>query len=78
MSFKILAQLSHFITMVFGVALGIAICIFYQYRIGIFIENLAPVVLVLVFLSGLLRIYTLRLWKKYDLESKVFNEEFKS
>ena len=64
--------------MVFGVALGIAICIFYQYRIGIFIENLAPVVLVLVFLSGLMRIYTLHLWKKYDLEAKVLNKEFKS
>ena len=78
MSFKTLAQISHFITMVFGVALGIAICIFYQYRIGIFIENLAPVVLVLVFLSGLMRIYTLHLWKKYDLEAKVLNKEFKS
>ena len=74
MSLKLLAQLSHFITMMFGIALGIALCILYQYRIGIFIEDLTPFVIFLIFLSGGLRIYTLFLWSKYNLDSKIFNK----
>ena len=74
MSLKLLAQLSHFITMMFGIALGIALCILYQYRIGIFIEDLALFVIFLVFFSGGLRIYTLFLWSKYNLDSKIFNK----
>ncbi len=73
MSLKLLAQLSHFITMMFGIALGIALCILYQYRIGIFIEDLTLFVIFLVFLCGVLRAYTLFLWKKYHLDSKIFN-----
>ena len=72
MSLKLLAQLSHFITMMFGIALGIALCILYQYRIGIFIEDLTLFVIFLVFLCGGLRIYTLFLWNKYNLDSKIF------
>ena len=49
MSLKLLAQLSHFITMMFGIALGIALCILYQYRIGIFIEDLTLFVIFLVY-----------------------------
>ena len=52
MSLKLLAQLSHFITMMFGIAFGIALCILYQYRIGIFIEDLTLFVIFLVFLCG--------------------------
>ena len=74
MSLKLLAQLSHFITMMFGIALGIALCILYQYRIGIFIEDLTIFVIFLVFLSGGLRVYTLSIWKKYNLDSKIFNK----
>ena len=74
MSLKLLAQLSHFITMMFGIALGITLCILYQYRIGIFIEDLALFVIFLIFLSGGLRIYTLFLWSKYNLDSKIFNK----
>ena len=36
MSLKFLAQLSHFVTLMFGVALGITLCILYQFKIGIF------------------------------------------
>ena len=74
MSLKLLAQLSHFITMIFGIALGIALCILYQYRIGIFIEDLTLIVIFLVLLSGGLRIYTLFLWSKYCLDSKIFKK----
>ena len=74
MSLKLLAQLSHFITMIFGVALGIALCILYQYKIGIFIEDLTLFVIFLVLLSGVLRVYTLFLWNKYNLDSKIFNK----
>ena len=74
MSLKLLAQLSHFITMIFGVALGIALCILYQYKIGIFIEDLTLFVIFLVLLSGGLRVYTLFLWNKYNLDSKIFNK----
>ena len=72
MSLKLLAQLSHFITMIFGAALGIALCILYQYKIGIFIEDLTLFVIFLVLLSGGLRVYTLFLWNKYNLDSKIF------
>ena len=74
MSLKLLAQLSHFITMIFGVALGIALCILYQYKIGIFIEDLTLFVIFLVLLSGGLRVYTLFLWNKYNLDSKIFKK----
>ena len=74
MSLKLLAQLSHLITMIFGVALGIALCILYQYKIGIFIEDLTLFVIFLVLLSGGLRVYTLCLWKKYNLDLKIFNK----
>ena len=74
MSLKSLAQLSHFITMMFGIALGIALCILYQFRIGIFIEDLTLLVIFLVLLSGGLRGYTLFLWRKNNLKSKIFNK----
>ena len=74
MSLKSLAQLSHFITMMFGIALGIALCILYQFRIGIFIEDLTILVILLVLLSGVLRGYTLFLWRKNNLNSKIFDK----
>jgi len=74
MSLKALAQLSHLITMMFGVALGIAICILYQFKVGIFIENLSPIVILIIIVSGLLRAYTLFIWRKHDLKSKFFDK----
>ena len=74
MSLKLLAQLSHFITMMFGIALGIAFCILYQYRIGIFIEDLTPYVIFIVLLGVVLRLYTLSLWSKYNLDLKIFSK----
>ena len=77
MSLKILAQLSHFITLNFGIALGVSLCILYQFKIGIFIEDLTLVVLLLVFLSAVLRLYTMYLWKKNNLKSIIFKEHIK-
>ena len=39
-SFKRFAQLSHFITMMFGIALGITICMLYQHFFAIFVVGL--------------------------------------
>ena len=74
MSLKFLAQLSHFITMMFGIALGMTICILYQFKVGIFIDSLSPVVVFIIIVSGLLRGYTLFIWKSKDLESKIFDQ----
>ena len=74
MSLKSLTQLSHFITMMFGVALGISLCILYQFRIGIFIEDLTIFVILIVFLSVGLRVYTLYLWIKNNLNLKIFDK----
>lgn len=74
MSLKFLAQLSHFITMMFGIAFGMAICILYQFKVGIFIDSLSPVVVFIIIVSGLLRGYTLFIWKSKDLESKIFDQ----
>ena len=74
MSLKFLAQLSHFITMMFGIALGMTICILYQFKVGIFIDRLSPVVVFIIIVSGLLRGYTLFIWKSKDLESKIFDQ----
>ncbi len=74
MSLKFLAQLSHFITMMFGIAFGMAICILYQFKVGIFIDRLSPVVVFIIIVSGLLRGYTLFIWKSKDLESKIFDQ----
>ena len=70
-SLKLLTQLSHLVTMMFGIALGISICILYQYKINLFIDTLSPIVLVIVLISGLLRLITLIIWKKssYDFDS---------
>ena len=74
MSLKFLAQLSHFITMMFGIAFGMAICILYQFKVGIFIDRLSPVVVFIIIVSCLLRGYTLFIWKSKDLESKIFDQ----
>ena len=74
MSFQFLAQLSHFITMLFGIALGMTICLLYQYTTKIFIFDLAPVILLIVLISSILRAYTMFLWKKNNYDAKIFAE----
>lgn len=68
-SFKILAFLSHFITMLFGIALGLTLCILYQHYLGLFIVDLTPAIVILVLISIGLRAYSIFLWKNgnYDL-----------
>ena len=74
MSFQFLAQLSHFITMLFGIALGMTICLLYQYTTKIFIFDLTPVILLIVLISSILRAYTMFLWKKNKYDAKIFAE----
>ena len=77
MSLKILIQLSHFVSLMFGIALGVTLCILYQFKIGIFIEDLTSVVLLIIFFSAVLRIYTLYLMKKNNLRSIIFEERIR-
>ena len=72
MSLKRLAQLSHFITMMFGVALGMTFSLLYQHMVKIIITDLSLIILFIVFFSIILRAYTLFIWRKenYNLKLK--------
>ena len=71
MSLKRLAQLSHFITMMFGVALGMTLSILYQHMVKIIITDLSLIILFIVFFSIILRAYTLFIWKKENYNFKL-------
>ena len=72
MSLKRLAQLSHFVTMMFGVALGMTFSLLYQHMVKIIITDLSLIILFIVFFSIILRAYTLFIWTKenYNLKFK--------
>ena len=70
MSLKKLAQLSHFITMMFGVALGMTFSLLYQHMIKIIITDLSLIILFIVFFSIILRAYTLFIWTKNNYNLK--------
>ena len=72
MSIKQLTKLSHFITLMFGIAFGMTICILYQHTVAIFILGLTPVIILILLISSSLRIYTMFLWKKNNYSSKIF------
>ena len=74
MSLKRLTQLSHFITMMFGIALGMTLCLLYQHMVKIIIIELSSIILLIVFFSICLRVYTLHLWKKGNYNHKLFND----
>ena len=74
MSLKLLTKLSHFITMMFGIAFGMALCIFYQFKVELNIIELSPIIVIIMIIGSILRIYTLYIWKKNDYNSKLFNE----
>ena len=73
-SFKRFAQLSHFISMMFGIALGITICMLYQHFFAIFIIGLTPLVVLIVILGAFLRLFTILSWRKnnYQFQLKHF------
>jgi len=71
MSLKRLAQLSHFITMMFGVALGMTFSLLYQHMVKIIITDLSLIILFIVFFSIILRAYTLFIWKKENYNLKL-------
>jgi hypothetical protein len=60
--------------MLFGIALGMTICLLYQYTTKIFIFDLTPVILLIVIISSILRAYTMVLWKKNNYDAKVFDK----
>ena len=70
MSLKRLAQLSHFITMMFGVALGMTFSLLYQHMVKIIITDLSLIILFIVFFSIILRTYTLFIWRKENYNLK--------
>ena len=70
MSLKRLAQLSHFITMMFGVALGMTFSLLYQHMVKIIITDLSLIILFIVFFSIILRAYTLFIWSKENYNLK--------
>ena len=76
-SFKSLAILSHSITMLFGIALGMTICITYQHYIGLFLYQLLPYIIFIVVISIILRMYFIISWKKMGFNSILFNDEEK-
>ena len=76
-SFKSLAILSHSITMFFGIALGMTICITYQHYIGLFLHRLLPYIIFIVVISIILRVYFIMAWKKMGYNSVLFNDEEK-
>ena len=73
-SFKSLAILSHSITMFFGIALGMTICITYQHYIGLFLYNLLPYIIFILVLSIILRVYFILAWKKMGYNSISFDD----
>ena len=76
-SFKSLAILSHSITMFFGIALGMTICITYQHYIGLFLYQLLPYIIFIVVISIILRVYFIISWKKMGFNSILFNDKEK-
>jgi len=76
-SIKSLAILSHSITMLFGIALGMTICITYQHYIGLFLYQLLPYIIFIVVISIILRMYFIISWKKMGFNSILFNDEEK-
>ena len=74
MSLKVLTQLSHFITMLFGVALGMTLAILYQYinqSVDLTIMNLYYPIIVITLIGIILRIITIFIWKNkgYKIDS---------
>ena len=74
MTLKILTQLSHFITMLPGIALGMTLTILYQYvnqGVDLIIMNLYSPIIIITFIGVVLRIITIFIWKNkgYKIDS---------
>ncbi len=75
-SFKSLAILSHSITMFFGIALGMTLCITYQHYIDLFLYQLLPYIIFIMIISIVLRVYFILAWKKMGYNS-IFLDDYK-
>ena len=76
MTLKILTQLSHFITMLFGIALGMTLTILYQYvnqGVDLIIMNLYSPIIIITFVGVVLRIIKIFIWKNkgYKIDSAI-------
>ena len=76
-SFKSLGILSHSITMFFGIALGMTICIAYQHYISLFLYKLLPYIIFIVVISIIARVYFISAWKKMGYDSILFDDNKK-
>jgi|TARA_B110000914_G_scaffold3582_1_gene3126 hypothetical protein len=77
MKFKLLVQLSHGITMLFGVAFGITISLLYQYQIQaqLTLLGLVPLIIIIVLIGCFLRAYTLYFWsREKSIIKEIFNK----
>ena len=75
MNLKVLTQLSHFVTLLFGIAFGMSLCLVYQHYITFFIFDLSPIILLIVFISICLRGYTHYLWKIGNYDIRLFDKK---
>ena len=73
MNLKVLTQLSHFVTLLFGIAFGMSLCLLYQHLVTIFIFDLSPIILLIVLVSICLRVYTHFLWKAGNYDIRIFD-----
>ncbi len=74
MNLKVLTQLSHFVTLRFGIAFGMSLCLLYQHLVTIFIFDLSPIILLIVLVSICLRVYTHYLWKAGNYDIRIFDK----
>ena len=74
MNLKVLTQLSHFVTLLFGIAFGMSLCLLYQHLVTIFIFDLSPIILLIVLVSICLRVYTHYLWKAGNYDFRIFDK----
>ena len=74
MNLKVLTQLSHFVTLLFGIAFGMSLCLLYQHLVTIFIFDLSPIIILIVLVSICLRVYTHCLWKAGNYDIRIFDK----
>ena len=67
MNLKMLTQLSHFITLLFGISFGMTIAIYVEYLVNnaiVAISILTWLIILIMILAIALRIVSIYLWKK--------------
>ena len=87
MNLKILTQLSHFITLLFGISFGMTMAIYIEHSVNnaiIAISTLTYSIILIMFLAIALRIVSIYLWKKnkiwhsFTVQATLNSSEIKS